>query len=289
MRIAIVLNPGSGSIGDPDALVADLRRRCDALTVHAPGEHEAAIGEQPDRLLVAGGDGTIASCFQAAATAGIPLGVLPAGTANDFARALGLPLELGPALELATGDAPKLQRSWGGLIDDRPFVNVASVGLAVDAAERAERFKKVLGPLAYSVGAAAAGLAAKPLRASLKADGEPVADGHVWQLLIGASGRFGGGAGLGEADAADRELVAAWVHAGPRITLPVRAAGLRNRTIEQQDGVEWWPAHEFTVTAGADGRPAHWNVDGERWRAPSPCVTLRPLGPADVIVPSAAE
>ena len=287
VRIALVLNPGSGGIDDPDALVEQIRSRCEHLTVHGIGEHAEAIAQRPDRLVVAGGDGSIADCFAAAGEAKVQLGVLPAGTANDFARALGLPLVIEEAVELVTRPDARVQATWGGTLGGRPFVNVASIGLAVDAAEYAESLKKVAGPAAYGVGAVRAGLEARPLRAGLVVNDEPVADGRVWQLLVGATGRFGGGSGLGEADASERALVAAWVPAGTRLTLPFRALGLRNRTIERQPGVRWWRGHHIVVQASRHGHPVDWNVDGERWTAPTQRIELRPLGPVDVVVGNA--
>jgi diacylglycerol kinase family enzyme len=284
VRAALVLNSRSGSIEDPDALIRQIRSRCEELTVHDVGEHDAAIATSPDRLIVAGGDGTIAACFAAAAAAGVQFAVLPAGTANDFARALGLPLLMDEAIDLATMAPARTQATWGGLVDGRPFVNVASIGLAVDAAEAAEELKSKLGPLAYGVGAARAGIAARPVRAGLVVNDVPAADGRVWQLLVGASGRFGGGSGLGEAEASERALVAAWVPAGTRLTLPVRALGFMNRTIERQPGVRWWRGHHLVVQASQHGHPVAWNVDGERWEAPTQRVELRPLGPVDVVV-----
>jgi diacylglycerol kinase family enzyme len=284
VRAALVLNTRSGSVDDADALITRLRARCEALSVHEVGEHEAAIATRPDRLIVAGGDGTIADCFAAAAEADIQLAVLPAGTANDFARALGLPLLMDEAVELATLAPARTQRCWGGLVGDRPFVNVASIGLSVEAAESAERYKRRLGPFAYGVGAARAGIAARPVRAGLVVNDVPVADGRVWQLLVGASGRFGGGSGLGEAEASERALVAAWVPAGTKLTLPIRALGFMNRTIERQPGVRWWRGHHLVVQASQHGHAVAWNVDGERWEAPGQRVELRPLGPVEVVV-----
>jgi diacylglycerol kinase family enzyme len=285
VRLALVLNPRSGSVGDPDALVEQFRRRAEHVTVHAPGEAQAAVAESPDRLVVVGGDGTIGDAFAAAASADLPLAVIPAGTANDFARALELPLDHDAALELACDPAASTAPTWGGRIAGRPFVNVASVGLAVDAAERAEALKHRLGPLAYAVGAAHAGIVGRTIDASITVDGELEEQGAVFQLLVGASGRFGGGSGLGEAAPDDPRLVAAWVPGGSRLELPLRAIGLRRRTIEQQTGVEWWRGTRLEVHARLGARPAPWNIDGERWRPGEQPVTLEPLGPVRVIRP----
>ncbi|MBJ7471824.1 MAG: hypothetical protein JHD16_11015 [Solirubrobacteraceae bacterium] len=285
VRIALVLNPRAGSISDPDALTDSIRDRCDELTVHAIDAAAEAAATAPDRLIVAGGDGSLGTAFAAAAKADLPLGVIPAGTANDFARALDLPLSIDEAVQLVTQPSPTLRTTWGGWIDDRPFVNVASVGLAVDAAVHAEDFKARLGPAAYLVGAARAGMVGDPVRATVTFEGHDTIEGAVWQVLVGASGRFGGGSGLGEADPTRPSLTAAWVPAGSRFTLPFRALGLRSRTIERQSGVEWWHAEHFNVAAAHGDKPAAWNVDGERVEPRSKLVDFRPLGPVAVIVP----
>ena len=59
----------------------------------------------------------------------MPLAVIPAGTANDFARANGLPLDRSRRRELAAArHASCASLELGRLADGRPFVNVASAG-----------------------------------------------------------------------------------------------------------------------------------------------------------------
>src|SRR5215218_11251686 len=94
-----------------------------------PEELEAAAAWAPDRIAVAGGDGTIGAVAELAGRLGVPLAVIPMGTANDFARNAELPLEVEAACVLAaTGEALR-PLELGRLADDRPFVNVASAGL----------------------------------------------------------------------------------------------------------------------------------------------------------------
>ncbi len=285
MQLALVLNPKSGGITDPDALVETIRSRCSELTVFDVGEAEAAAASRPDRLIVAGGDGSLGSAFAAADRHDVPLAVIPAGTANDFARALGLPLDLAEATDLATAAHPSLRKTWAGEANGRPFVNVASAGLAVDAAAAAESLKRMLGPAAYAAGAVRAGLEARPVRASLAIDGEETITGRVWQVLVGATGRFGGGSGLGDAVPGSPKLTVAWVPAGSRLTLPVRAIGLRSRTIERQPGVESWQTERPTIDATRAGHVAAWNLDGERWEPDGARVAFNPIGPALIVVP----
>lgn len=287
VRIALVLNSRSGSVGNPDDLTNAIRARCDHLTVHAIDAAEAAAATKPDRLIVAGGDGSLGTAFAAADRHDLTLGVIPAGTANDFARALDLPLDLDDAVALVTDPDAGLRKTWAGLANDRPFVNVASAGLAVDAAAAAEKFKRALGPAAYAAGAVRAGLEARPVRASVQIDEDDVDDvtGRVWQVLVGATGRFGGGSGLGDAVPGSPKLTVAWVPAGSRATLPIRAIGLRSRTIERQAGVLSWQSETPIVHASRHGRPAVWNLDGERWEPATNRVAFRPIGPVPVVIP----
>lgn len=89
---------------------------------------------------MAGGDGSIAPAAAAAASAGIPLAVIPAGTANDFARELDLPRDIEEACRLAA--AGRETRSLDlGRMGERPFVNIASAGLAPVAASEASGLK----------------------------------------------------------------------------------------------------------------------------------------------------
>ena len=201
--------------------------------------------DQAERIVVCGGDGTIAPAAALAAEHGIPLAVVATGTANDFARAYELPEDPADAVALAL--AGRVRRVDLGRMDGRPFVNVASAGLAPAAAARAEPLKGVLGPLAYPAGAAVAGLTEKPLPCTV--DGH--FDGEVWQLMVACSGAFGGGA---ELDTTDGQLDLAVIPAGPRHELPKHGLDLRRGDVDTVRG------DAFTVRVPAD---TPFNVDGE--------------------------
>lgn len=284
MRVALLLNPRSGNAPDPDALVAGLREAGASEVQRFELDQAGDVaGTSPDRVVVSGGDGSIGCGFLAAHDADVPLAVIPTGTANDFAAAHDLPRELEPAIALAGNPHAHWQAIWGGTAAGRTFVNVASVGLAVDAAEYAEQLKSKAGPAAYALGAARAGLRAHPVRVKVALEGEEIFDGRVWQFLAGATGRFGGGSGLGEADPHRGHLTVAIVPAGTRLTLPLRAVGLRRRAIERQRAVEWGRTEEISVIASASGRQVTWNLDGELWTPPAESVELKALGPVQLI------
>jgi lipid kinase YegS len=120
------------------------------LTAEAVAEaHSGKIG----CIVAGGGDGTINEVFATAYRAGFParcsLGILPLGTANDFAHAAGVPLQdLTAALQLVATTAPQ----WIdiGLLNDRPFINLVSGGFGSRVTvETDPELKKRLGSLAY--------------------------------------------------------------------------------------------------------------------------------------------
>jgi YegS/Rv2252/BmrU family lipid kinase len=256
--VTLICNPQSGRGVDADG-TADRIRRLGAEIVELADSPEEARAEGAERLVVVGGDGTIAPAAALAARRGIPLAIVAGGTANDFARAVGLPLEMDAAIDLAvlgTTTRPLELARMG----DRPFVNAASSGLSPAAARRAEPFKARLGPLAYPLGAVLAGLREHPVACRVVADGRTVYDGRAWQVTVAATGAFGGGAEIEAADPSDGLLDLVLVPDGPRLGLPQRALGMRTGRLADQDGVTHVRADELEVTL-PDGTP--FNVDGE--------------------------
>jgi diacylglycerol kinase family enzyme len=103
----------------------------------------AAVEGGARRVLVAGGDGTVATAAAVACDTGVEVAVLPAGTLNHFARDLEIPLELPEALELAaTGAARGVDL---GFVNDRPFLNTSSVGAYVGFVRTRERLERWMG------------------------------------------------------------------------------------------------------------------------------------------------
>ena len=88
---------------------------------------KAAVRKDVDAILAAGGDGTISTAAGIAFEANMPLAVLPAGTMNLFARALGLPLDLTEALQaIAAGSVQAVDIATA---NERPFVHQFGVGI----------------------------------------------------------------------------------------------------------------------------------------------------------------
>jgi len=270
MIIALLANPDSGD-GDSSRVAQLLRSEGARVCEFAPDQGEQAARSGAERLAIAGGDGSIAPAASEAGKAGIPVAVIPVGTANDFAAAAELPEGLAAACALAArGERCRpVDLAWLG---ERPFVNVASAGLAPQAAKRAAGLKGSFGSFAYLLGALAAAARSRPLRCGLSCDGEPLFAGQAWQAIIGCSGAFGAGSSIG-GSVADGALRAVAVPAGSRLGLLRRARGLRRGDIGEQPGVvaAQGGTVELELPPGTE-----LNVDGELVESGPATATIEP-------------
>jgi diacylglycerol kinase (ATP) len=256
--IALVVNPRSRS-SDPAAIAERLRAFGARVELFDVGEAERAAASGADGVALAGGDGSIAPAAAAAGRAGIPLAVIPAGTANDFARRMGLPRDLPAAARLAV-HGTSLRHMELGWMGERPFVNVASAGLPGPAARRAKAWKKPLGALSYAAGAVAAGLTAHAVPAGVDCEEGPLFEGRAWQVTVAASGAFGAGSRIAEADPHDGALEVVAVEAGPRPGLVAVAYRLRIGRLTGHRRARRRRCTSATVRV-PDGTV--WKVDGE--------------------------
>ena len=156
-----------------------------------------AIKAGATRVIAGGGDGTINAVVNALVGKGkkppkAGLGILPLGTANDFARGCGLPLEdLTECLRIACTAPAKAVDI--GRMNQRNFINVASLGFGAEVtATTPQDLKATLGGGAYTLMGFATALKFKPYSGRLIVPGEEPYDG---EMLVGAVGnnRYAGG------------------------------------------------------------------------------------------------
>lgn len=103
-------------------------------------------------IIVAGGDGTVDSVVNEMKSRelNIPLGILPVGTANDFAKFLGIPNDVEEACKQMLSVEPTPVDL--GVINNKYFVNVASTGLFTDVSQKTDvNLKNTIGKLAYYI------------------------------------------------------------------------------------------------------------------------------------------
>lgn len=151
-------------------------------------------GERYDLVILGGGDGSVSSVVDYLVDHRAVLGLLPLGTANDFARTLEIPFDVAGACEtIARGKVVDVDL---GVAGGNYYVNLASVGLSVGVTQAlSPRLKRTAGALAYPVAAVKAFLSHEPFSARLTfpdGDHEPVEFERLLQAGVG-NGRFYGG------------------------------------------------------------------------------------------------
>jgi diacylglycerol kinase family enzyme len=136
--IAVVLNPGSGADADEAArrqeIVEQFASRGRTATIfgatpEAPvdAQARAAVAAGGRVIVAVGGDGTVNAVAAAVVDRDIPLGVVPTGTLNHFAKDMGIPLELPEAVGVACEGA--VRRVDVGEVNGRIFLNNSSIGV----------------------------------------------------------------------------------------------------------------------------------------------------------------
>jgi len=154
----------------------------------------AALDAGCDLIILGGGDGTVSAVVDLLARRHAVLGLLPLGTANDFARTLGIPDDLeGACATIARGKIVDVDL---GRADDIYYVNVASIGLGARVITRiSPRLKRIAGTVAYPVAAVRALVGFHPFAATLtfpQGDHPPATFPRLVQIGVG-NGRFYGG------------------------------------------------------------------------------------------------
>ncbi len=148
--------------------------------------------ERLDLMVVAGGDGTVNFTVNAMRAKGldIPLGIIPAGTANDFAGALGMshdPIEA--ARQIATGEEMRVDC---GCANGLHFINIFSFGLFTTTSQRTpDERKHRLGKLAYLLEGAKELRTMHAVPLQVDADGERVEFDALMTLIF--NGETAGG------------------------------------------------------------------------------------------------
>ena len=147
--VAVILNPASGSAGrdtTSDRIVELFAAEGRAATVLAAGpgrtlaDQARAALETGCRIAVAaGGDGTVNAVATALLGRDVPLGVIPMGTLNHFAKDLGLPLDLAEAVHVATRGT--VRRVDVGQVNGRVFLNNSSIGVYPKVVELRSRWE----------------------------------------------------------------------------------------------------------------------------------------------------
>ena len=260
------------------------------------GTVRGALSDGHDLIVLGGGDGSVSTVAGLLAHTDATLGLLPLGTANDFARTLGIPSGLEEACQtVAHGVAVAADL---GLVGGNPgvhFVNVASMGLGGAVAEKiSPRLKRAAGALAYPLAALRAYRNSAPFEAGLvfpRGDHEPVAMGGLVHLAVGNGRYYGGGMIVAPGSAVDDHALDVYaIEATDPLRLGRIAWGLRTGEFVSSERVHHWRTREVRVithprlSVNLDGElvrktPGRFAVDPDALKVLVPWRTTTTEGP----------
>lgn len=270
--VGLVVNTGARRGADAyGRALAELRRLgVPVRTAHAvtSGSELArrldeVIDEGHDLVVVGGGDGSVGCAASRVAGTRTALGVLPLGTANDFARTLHLPVEVNAACAALAGG--KVVDIDLGRADGAAFLNVASVGMSVGVT-RALRpgLKRRLGPLAYPVATLSAYRRHQPFSARLEfpaGDHHPVELTDLLQVAVGNGRHYGGGNAVSPTAGIDDHLLDVYAIVRGRLREHVSIARLlRDGSLVHHDSVVHLTTRQLRLVTAPE---TDVNLDGE--------------------------
>ncbi len=268
-RVAVVVNTASRTGARALPLVETaLRRASEQVLVHpAHGGDEladalrSAMAHEPDLLVVGGGDGTIGCAAGLVAHTTTTLGVLPLGTANDFARTLEIPTALTDAVDtLLDGKVVDVDL---GRVDGRAYLNVASLGLSVAVTRQlTPRLKRRLGRFAYPVATLAAYRGHRPFAARVELDDGSVLElEDLMQVAVGNGRHYGGGLTVSPGASIDDHLLDVYAVEQGRLRDHISIARLlRTGHLVEHDRVHHLTTRRLRLFTD---EPVEVNLDGE--------------------------
>ena len=204
MDVAVLISPAAGR-GRARALsgavvdglrAAGLDPRVLPATTGAEAERQAAeaVAAGTGAVVAVGGDGAAHAALQAVAGSMTPLAVVPAGTGNDLALALGIPHDAAAAVRAAAEDlvAGDVRTVDAGRTGDRWWATVLCCGFDSAVTDRANRLRWPRGRRRYDVAILAELAALRPRRLTLVLDGE-TSTVPVTLVAVGNTSWYGGG------------------------------------------------------------------------------------------------
>jgi diacylglycerol kinase (ATP) len=202
-RVSVLVNPASGKGRGTRSGLAAVRRLRDLgwavnVVVGRDGAEadelgRRALAQHPDAFVAVGGDGTVHAALQLLQQAGglTPLGLLPAGTGNDIARALGLS-GLGPEAAADVVDGGIARWIDLGHAAGRWFGGVLSSGFDSRVNQRANRMRWPHGAALYNLAILAELGVFRPVPFRIEVDGA-VVEAEAMLVAVGNGPSYGGG------------------------------------------------------------------------------------------------
>jgi diacylglycerol kinase (ATP) len=219
----------------------------------------AAAAEGADVVAAVGGDGTLNEVVNGLDGTDTPLGVIPLGTANDFARQAGIPGDADHAMDVILLRKPV--RIDTASLNGRRFLNVSTGGIGAEAtAETPSQIKHALGHFAYAISGLRKLADFEPNHAVFRGGGY-VLEVDFLMFAVGSAMSTGGGTMVTpHASTTDGLLDLCVVERMPRREFARTVLRLRRGEHVGEEGVHYVRVPELTIESP---KPISVNVDGE--------------------------
>ncbi len=270
-KVKFIYNPFSGEntiVGDIDTVIMTHQRKGYIVVPHRISfdtEIDQAFDDIDDTyeyVIIAGGDGTVDTVVNCMKKRDIdlPIAILPVGTANDFAKFIGMSQNVEEACEQILSSKPKDLDI--GKINDKYFINVASTGLFTDVSQKTDvNLKNTIGKLAYYL----KGLEQLPNFRSLhiKVSSEEIEFHGEMYLMLVFNGQTAGNFKLAyKADVTDGMLDVIIIKAVMlKDLLPLFIKILKGEHLEGQNGIIYFKTDKLDIECHED---IVTDIDGER-------------------------
>jgi YegS/Rv2252/BmrU family lipid kinase len=285
MKSAIIINPFAGKHNASEVrrlaekVAADLGVALFLRTIEGPGHGSelarAAASAGAERVVCAGGDGSLNAVAAGLLGTKVPLGIVPMGSGNGYARSLGLPQRAEDALRLAfTGPVRWMDV---GFLNDRLFLGTAGIGFDARVAARFDR-SQIRGMTSYLRITLEEIARAKTIHVQVAANGRTT-QADVLMLVFCNTGEFGNGVRISPSSRPDDGVAELrLVRKPPFRSLPLAFLYLYTRRADRLRHIRSIPASEALIRH--DSGLSH--VDGEPWPI-GPTVRFR-LEPRQITV-----
>jgi diacylglycerol kinase (ATP) len=227
---------------------------------HDLAEQIHHYADRASAVVIGGGDGTLNAAADALVEAGLPLGIIPLGTANDLARTLGLPTDIAAACRaIADNHRQRIDLGW---VNGKHFFNVASLGLSVQVTELlCGHTKRRWGVLAYGIAAFQALTRLKRFSAQLRIDDQPLLQLKTLQIAVGNGKYYGGGLSIAQEARIDDQLLSIYsLEVQHWWQAPLALMAIHRGHFGGPVGIRQFTARQVEISTH---RPKRINTDGE--------------------------
>jgi YegS/Rv2252/BmrU family lipid kinase len=266
----IIFNPTAGAGRSAKAMQTVcqiLDERKTAYTVfetqykeHAISLARDAIGKGYDGIISVGGDGTLLEIAGVIHGSDETLGVIPAGTGNDFRQAIGVPRDPAEALDIILA-GNKRRVDIGVLGEGRYFLNVAGTGFDVDVIKNTEKVRRrFTGGFAYFLGIFLSVFGYRSVNITVTINGQTLRRSVL--LIAIANGQcYGGGLNVAPfADVSDGLFNIVLINRIANWRILIELPKMKKGQIDRIPGCEQFACSEIFIDSET---PLRFNLDGE--------------------------